>query len=236
MIRKPPKPVIIGGLIAGGILAFVWWRNRSAVNAATSTTDPLTGLSTGAEANTGATGGNAGGGLGGLSDTVDVSGDTSGVHDVPTWTADVIGKLGGTYEPSALYAALGSYLAGQPINSDQAAMVRAAWAASGKRDFLPASYTLTTAGSTPGGGGATAPTPTTPYATVSGVRVSLSTGSLPGATSYEWAVNGADHAHTSGPTYVYEGKPHTTYRFSVRAVVNGHDTPQSGSTSATTKE
>jgi len=231
-VRKPPKAVLIVGAVAAGVIAFMWWRNRNAVDAATVTTDPLTGLGTGAEANVGATGSNAGVGAEGLSQGT--TGDAT-IHDQASWTADVIDKLGGTYEPAALYDALGAYLAGLPVNADQAAMVRAAWAASGKWPFIPASYTLSTTGSTPGGGGPGVVTPAAPTASaVTSSSVTLSIPALPGATSYEWRVNGADHAHTSTPSYRYPAKAGTTYRFSVRAVVNGHDTANSAETSVTT--
>lgn len=236
-VRNPPKAVVIGGVVAGGILLFVWWRNRSATAAAvdTSTIDPLTGLPYSAEANTGATGGNAGEGAVGLSATVDAGG--GGITDQASWTADAVSKLSGTYDPSALYAALGSYLAGSPISSDQAVIVRAAWAASGKWPFIPASYTLdTSGGSTPGtgGGGGTLPTPAAPQATTTRTSVHLSTGAIPGATLYEWQVNGADHAHTSGPSYTYPAHPGTHYNFSVSARVGTQYTPKSGNTAVTT--
>lgn len=235
LTRKPPKAVVIGGLAAAALVGWVWWRNRNATDAAT-TTDPLTGLGTGAEANLGATGGNAGIGAVGGSAPIDASGG-QGIHDQASWTADAIDKLGGTYDPAALYDALGAYLAQQPINNDQAVLVRAAWAASGKWPFIPASYTLTASSSTPGTGGSTQVTPATPTATnVTRSSVSLTTAALPGATSYEWQVNGSDHAHTTGPSYRYAAKPGTTYTFSVRAIVGGHDTRQSGSVTVTTKE
>ena len=238
LTKKPPKAVIIGGLAAAALIGWVWWRNRSATDTATTdpTIDPTTGLPWSAEANTGATGGNAGIGAVGGSEPIDAGGD-QGIHDQASWTADVIDKLGGTYDSAALYDALGAYLAGQPINNDQAALVRAAWAASGKWPFIPANYTLTASSSTPGSGGATQVTPATPTATnVTRATVSLTTAAIPGATSYEWAVNGTDHAHTTAPAYRYSAKPGTTYTFSVRAIVGGHDTRQSGSITVTTKE
>jgi hypothetical protein len=236
-VRKPSKAMVIGGVAAVAVIGYLWWRNRSATTTTPDATiDPLTGLPYSAEANAGATGGNAGVGASGLSDTIDASG--TGIHDQASWTADAVAKLGGSYEQSAIYDALGAYLAGQPINSDQAVIVRSAWAASGKWPFIPASYTLATTGSTPGtGGGATPITPAAPTATsVTRTSVKLATATIPGATKYEWAVNGADHAHTSGPAYTYSARPGTTYQFSVRAVVSGHDTAQSASTTVTTKE
>jgi len=80
-------------------------------------------------------------------------------------------------------------------------------------------------------GAPTAPTISKATAT----SVTLSTKAIPGATSYEWRVNGADHAHTATPTYRYGTKPATAYRFSVRAIVDGHDTPVSPETTYTTK-
>jgi len=236
VVRKVPKPVIVVGVVAAGVAAAIWWRNRSAAASTVDPTiDPLTGLPYAAEANGGATGGNSGIGAVGSSPAVDMSG--TGIHDQASWTADVIDKLGGTYDPAAIYDALGAYLASQPINADQAVIVRAAWAASGKWPFIPASYTLSTTNSTPGAGGSTQVTPATPVATsVTRSSVSLTTAALSGATSYEWAVNGADHAHTTSPSYRYAAKPATTYRFSVRAIIGGHDTRQSGTLTVTTKE
>jgi hypothetical protein len=235
---KVKKPVVITVVIGVGIVGYLWWRNHSATDAATldpNAVDPLTGLTYGVESGQ-PTGVNSASGTGGEQDTVDASG--TGIHDGASWTADVVDKLGGSYDPAALYDALGAYLAGQEITADQAVIVRSAWAASGKPPGGPDTYRLTqSGGGTPGAGsGATGAAPAAPVATsVTKSSVKLSTVALAGASSYEWAVNGADHAHTPGPSYTYAARPGTRYTFSVRAIVNGHDTAQSGTTTVTTK-
>jgi len=94
----------------------------------------------------------------------------------------------------------------------------------------PASAAITI--TTPAG---TLPRPAAPHATVSGSKVTLSVPAVPGATLYEWVVNGADHAHTSTPSYVYQGKPKTTYRFSVYVTAGQAHSLTSTQTTVTTK-
>jgi len=161
--KKLNKPVVIGVILAGGLLVYVWWSHRSSVDAATTdsadaTIDPLTGLPYSAETGTD-TGLNAATGSGDLGTSSPIGSDSGGIVDQAGWTADVVTKLGEVYNPDSIYQALGDYLAQSPLSSDEAAIVRAAWAASGKLAFLPQSYTLKTSGSTPG---TPPPPPSTP--------------------------------------------------------------------------
>ena len=77
----------------------------------------------------------------------------------------MIEKLGNVgQDPSFVSGVLGKYLSSQPLTSDEANVVRMAWAFSGKPPQGPNTFTLATSGgSTPGGsagGNNKAPVPT----------------------------------------------------------------------------
>lgn len=139
------------GLGAAGIIAaWYWWRQRMASASSTATDpnaiDPLTGLPYSAEQS---------GDTGFVNPNPVTSIDTrtgNGITDNQAWVADVIDKLGNIgQDPSFVGAVLGKYLASQPLTLEEAAVVRMAWAFSGKPPNGPNSFTLATTSSTPGG-------------------------------------------------------------------------------------
>jgi hypothetical protein len=147
------KTVAIVTLAGAAIIGVVWWRQGHDTGAAAATPadaiDPLTGLPYSVESGTD-TGLNSGTGHGYDTSPVDANPPSNGVTDIPSWVNDALAKLGATMDAGAVSRALGDYLAQVPLTQDEAAIVRQAWAVSGKWPFLPQSYTLATNGSTPG--------------------------------------------------------------------------------------
>lgn len=148
--RVERKYVWYGLGAVGVIAAWYWWRSRS--SSSTSSTvdpnaiDPMTGLPFSAEQNGNTPFVNPNpvqaviNGVGG-----------NGITTNQEWVADVTEKLGNIgVDPSFLSAVLGKYLASQPLTSDEADIVRRAWAYSGKPPQGPNNIILATTASTPG--------------------------------------------------------------------------------------
>ncbi len=203
------KRVYVFGAVAAVavIVAVAYWRRSQGGGGGEVATDYYADLRTGSD-----TGSDA---YEGAKDSV--TGDSgSAAYDAipktPTtdqeWTAAVVNSLT-HYEPGYLYGVLGKYLARQPITTDEAAVVRAAWAAIGRP---PGGQQIITAAetSTPG-------TPTTPNAAAAkpparptGLRVD----SLRGTTILvRWpAVPGGKgyHVFFAGQTVLANGPAWTT--------------------------
>lgn len=148
------KYVLAGGAVVAGIVAYAYWKHRSASSAANaaSAIDPATGLPYSAEnqATTGYVNPNP---------NADGSSTVSGTGAITTdaqWTADVETKLTGLYDATFLVNTLGKYLAGQALTSDEALLIRAAWAVSGHPPGNQ-QIILTTTNPNPGGGTTTGP-------------------------------------------------------------------------------
>lgn len=139
------------GLGTAGLIAiWYWWRQRTSSASTSSTTDPnaidpLTGLPYSAEQS---------GNTGYVNPNPVTAIDTTTGNGITTnqaWVADVIDKLGNIgQDPAFVGAVLGKYLASQPLTLEEAAVVRMAWAFSGKPPQGPNNFTLATGGSTPG--------------------------------------------------------------------------------------
>lgn len=150
------KKWVWGGLaVAGSIAALYWFRRRNqSASAPDATIDPLTGLPYSAE-NQPATG------YVNPNPVQSVIDSTGAVTTNAEWTADVIGKLGNIgMDAGFVGAVLGKYLASQPLTLEEAAVVRTAWAFSGKPPQGPDNFTLSSGSSQPGGG--TVPPPHDP--------------------------------------------------------------------------
>ena len=164
-VGRVERKYVWGGLaVAASIAAWYWWRARMASSSSTSSTtdpnaiDPLTGLPFSAEQN---------GNTGFVNPNPVTSIDTrtgNGINDNQAWTADVIEKLGNVgQDPAFVSGVLGKYLAEQPLTSEEANLVRMAWAFSGKPPQGPNNFTLATGTSTPGGSGDTRKGPPYPF-------------------------------------------------------------------------
>jgi len=157
---------VIGGVaVAAGIAAFVWLRRRnaSAADQTQGLIDPLTGLPYSSEnqAPTGYVNPNP------VQSTVDST--TGTIKTNAEWTTDVIGKLGNIgMDASFVGTVLGKYLASQPLTLEEAAVVRTAWAFSGKPPQGPDNFTLSGGSSTPGVPPPHDPAPGTTYITKQG--------------------------------------------------------------------
>lgn len=154
------KALWIGGGGAVLVMGVLWWRKRT--TAAATPVDPTdpNALDTGATT-TGSGGGGSGGGL----DTglPQVGVPTSN----PQWTALVMQQLAGAAaDPTALAAALGRYLTGQAVTTDQELLIDEAIASAGyppvdgPNGYPPAIHTQPATGQTPPPAPAPTPTPT----------------------------------------------------------------------------
>lgn len=136
-IGPVPKVAVFG--VVGAAVAFVGWKyyqNRNAATDTTTDTGTDTGFTdgSGSAPDTSALGPINGsyGGYTGVSG--DAGTDTSGsIVTNAAWSNDALTKLtdAGSYSSSDIVAALGNYLGGQPLSSDQQTIVRAAIAVSG---------------------------------------------------------------------------------------------------------
>lgn len=157
------RNVWIGLAAAVGVAGFVWLRRRNQAAASPdATVDPLTGLPYSAEnqPSTGYVNPNP------VQSVID---STGAITTNAEWTADVIGKLGNIGMDSGFVGSvLGKYLASQPLTLDEAAVVRTAWAFSGKPPQGPDNFTLSSTSSTPGVPPPHDPAPGTTYVTKAG--------------------------------------------------------------------
>jgi hypothetical protein len=137
--------VYVAVLGAAGIVAYAWWKRRN--EAPPSTVDPQTGmdLSASTDGNTGFVNPHP------VQSVIDTTGGA--ITTNPGWVAAVTEKLSSMFELDFIGNVLGKYLSNQPLTSDEASLVRTAWAYQGKPPEGPGTITLTGGGSTPGTGG-----------------------------------------------------------------------------------
>jgi hypothetical protein len=247
----------IAGAGAVGLLALLWWRKRNAAPAVAAVAADSAGADASVDPNLDpfATDPNtdpygAGGG-GALDASGQLLAPAQGAPiDNQQWTAQVMATLAGVVDPAALSAALGRYLTGTAVDAADESLIDQAIAAAGyppvagATGYPPGLLAQPATGQTAPGGGVTAPPsnprPAKPNApTVTGITattVSLSTTAVPGATLYEWSINGANHTHTTSPTVTITGLvTKTTYQFSVEAQTATAYGDDSDRTTATTK-
>lgn len=196
-----PKPAAIAvGAAAVGFIGWRWWKARNAPPADQTATDPGfedPGALPTVPGASGVYGGTTGG----------TGSDQSGaILTNAQWSNDVLAKLTGTgaYEAGDVADALGAYLAGRPLTSDQQRIVQAAIAVSGKPPV--GDFTLIPGGDTglmvaPSGLSATGVTTTTASITFTGV---------PGAAGYTAVVNGVDKASASSSPIALTGLTQNT--------------------------
>lgn len=127
-----------------GIVGYAWWNRRASAAADTPTVDPTTGsqdpASGGAYVNPRP-----------VQSTIDQTSDT--IDTNVEWTQAVTEKLSLMfYDATFIATTLGKYLARQPLTTDEADLVRTAWAFQGKPPEGPDSFTLSNTG-----GGTTIP-------------------------------------------------------------------------------
>lgn len=183
-VGQVPKVAAYGiGAVAAGYVGWRWWQSRNSAASSAAPTDPgfedpgtLPGVN-GAVPSDGSFGGTTGG-----------TGD-AGTGQITTnsaWSNDALAKLTatGSYDAGLVAAALGNYLGGQPLSSDQQSIVRAAIAVSG---YPPVgSFSIISGGDT---GLTVAPSG------LSAVNVTTSNAQIqftgvPGATGYQAYRNG----------------------------------------------
>lgn len=137
-IGKVDRKYVYGAVaLVAGIVGYAWW-TRSRSEAAVVTTDPTTGsedpATGGAYVNPRP-----------VTSTVDQTGDA--IDTNPEWTAAVTARLSTMFYDSQFIATtLGKYLSRQPLTTDEADLVRTAWAFEGKPPEGPDSFTLTNTG------------------------------------------------------------------------------------------
>lgn len=140
---------------------------------------------------------------------------------VPTtdqqWTAAVVNSLT-YYEPGYLYGVLGQYLARQPLSTDEATVIRAAWAAVGRPPGNQQIITATDT-STPG----TSKVPAAPtglkLVRIGATSITFTWSPVTGATSYMvYRSDGAKAPATGASFTTATLKPNTTYGWTVAAV------------------
>lgn len=123
---KQQKVLIVVGVGAAGYVAWRWMSNRGS---SADTTTPTTSGTDAALAGTGVIGSNVGG-----SENTGNSSNT-GTSDFATndkWFAEAVTRLSnGGWSAQAVQSALGEFLTGQPLDSSEAAIVRAAVGAMG---------------------------------------------------------------------------------------------------------
>jgi hypothetical protein len=146
-----------GGALVAGIVGYAWWqRSRGTAPAeAGPAIDPLTGLPVDPQT-----------GTGGYVNPRPVQSVIDGTNpdEIRTnvqWTQAVTDKLTllGSWDAGFIATTLGKYLANQPLNPDEQALVRTAWAYAGKPPEGPAQFVPAPTGGggnnnpPPGGGG-----------------------------------------------------------------------------------
>lgn len=140
---------IVWGIVAAGAVAvgYLYFRNSGVTSTDDIAVDPESGLIY--DTSTGA------GGYVNPNPHASGSGDvdTSTTPDTSVEWADLAtSKLLelGVAEPGVIASAIGKYLASVPLTTDEAQIIRQAWAYAGKPPGGPTTYTLVTTGSTPG--------------------------------------------------------------------------------------
>ncbi len=138
------------------------------------------------------------------------------------WTAAVVATLT-SYEPEYLYGVLGKYLANQTLTAEEAAVIRAAWAAIGRP---PGNQTIRLAADTSSPGTSKAPgVPTNLRVdSLTGTTVRIGWTPVEGATGYHVYWGGGIVTNATGPAFTTGTlKAGTSYSFTVDAY-NSHGT------------
>lgn len=149
------KWLIGGGALVAVLVGYAYWRRRGSTSSTgidPNAIDPLTGLTYAAEAAQTSGYVNPNPGASGADTVTDTS--TTAITTNVQWSNAVESALGGIYDEAFITSTLGKYLAGQPLTSDEAMLVRAAWAFVGHPPD-DKQIILTTTGSTPGGSNGT---------------------------------------------------------------------------------
>lgn len=218
----------IGGALIVSAAGWWWWRRRTAATPAAAAADTTTADDTSltdSGLGSGGGGGAGGGGTPGLSDPGIPGAFTSNA----AWSAFVRDQLGVAFDPAALSTALGRYLAGETLTTDQHGMIDAARGVAGDPPVAGVGgYPPAIHEQSGGGTGQTTSGPgpaTPPKLTLKATGPRSVTGTLPpvkGAHTYEWWTDGSPHGHTTTPTftwtYLTRGRP---YNLSVSVEVNG---------------
>jgi hypothetical protein len=251
-VQKKTALYVGGAAVAiGGV---VYWREKKMGTATTTTDttatgdiDPATGFVYGTPEDVAALAsqGTSLGSVGGVTNTGGGGGvPPSGTGSYATngqWSQAAIEYMvnnGLVADPTQLSAALGKYITGayaDPIAQqliDQAIGVQGYPPVAGLNGFPPAINTNATP-TTPAG----QPFPRPPAPKASGLSrtgVTVSIPAMTGATLYEWSINGANHQHTTSPSYHYGMKPGTTANISVAAHYGANIGPESPQTKVTT--
>lgn len=233
--------VVVGGAAVALVAAYAYYRHAQA--SSSNTTDDTATTADDAYAGTGTDGSDLYTGAYGQS----ISGDAgSSYYDslpsTPTtdqeWVALVQDDLSYA-EPDYLVGTLGKYLARQGLTTDEAALVRSAWAVAG---HPPGNQPIIMAssGSTPG-----TTTSTTPAA-VTGIKqvrvdkggVSLDWNAVPTAVAYRLFVGGKQSGNSVAYSnaYVDLPKPGTKYTVGVAAVNGAGKAGPTTTTTVTTKK
>jgi len=251
VVQKKTALYVGGAAVAiGGI---VYWREKKMGTATTTTDttatgdiDPATGFVYGTPEDLAAlasqgtdlssVGGvtNTGGG-GGVPSTGTGSYATNG-----QWSQAAIEYMvnnGLVVDATALSAALGKYLTGSYADPTQQQLIDQAIAVQGYPPIagvngMPPSINTNASPTTPPAAFPRPPAPKVSGLSRTGATVSIP--AQPGATLYEWSVNGANHDHTTGPSYHYPMRPASTANLSVAAHYGANIGPESPSVKVTT--
>lgn len=213
---------------AGGAVAlfvgYAYWRRRRSGS-----------TSVVADSGTGSTGA-----TGGSPPPIDTGGGGSGGSTLPKtnqeWTQDVIDKISvlGGMDAGHLLAVIGKYLQRVPLTTDEADIIRQAWAVAGKPPEGPDTFSLTTSGGSPG-----QPPPTGKVPAPSGFRrtdtategdkVTVEWNPVDGASAYtvhEESKNGSTNFTTKATSFVAtvgHGGPNFTHTMWVVSIdANGN--------------
>lgn len=151
--KVPQQWLYVGGAVVAGIVGWAYYQRRKA--AATPTTDPVTGMSTGT-LDQGAAGDYTNPAP--VTSTVDLTGGAPTTN--AAWSDLVTTKLSNLGDDAAFIASsLGKYLSNTPLTSEEADLIRRAWAYAGKPPQGPGLFSLSASGSTPGSAPAPDPAP-----------------------------------------------------------------------------
>lgn len=141
--------VLAGAALVAGIVGYAYYKRRQSSAAAAATAiDPATGLPYTAESMS--AGGSYSNPNPGAVGAATVTGTTQITTDAQ-WSQQVLQQLAGIIDTTALATALGKYLAGQPLTTDESLWIRTAWALVGHPPGNQ-QIILVGSGSTPGAG------------------------------------------------------------------------------------